>query len=84
MLQCQRYLTTRRKVHREERYRRNIIIKDSSIIDSSLFEISRTFKLSRLHHLVSVTNRWQMRCLGWELSDEEVEELDKACKSCGI
>ena len=23
-------------------------------------------------------------CLGWELSDKEVEELDKACKSCGV
>ncbi len=23
-------------------------------------------------------------CLGWELSEEEVDELDKACKSCGV
>ncbi|KAL9186780.1 hypothetical protein ACHAXT_010500 [Thalassiosira profunda] len=23
-------------------------------------------------------------CLGWDLSDEDVEELDKACKSCGL
>jgi len=23
-------------------------------------------------------------CLGWDLSEEEVEELDKACKACGL
>ena len=38
--------------------------------------------------LVSVTNvkmaNEVLGCLGWDLSDEEVEELDKACKSCGI
>jgi aryl-alcohol dehydrogenase-like predicted oxidoreductase len=37
---------------------------------------------------VSVTNvkmaNEVLGCLGWDLSDEEVEELDKACKSCGI
>jgi len=38
--------------------------------------------------LVSVTNLKManelLSCLGWDLSEEEVEELDKACKSCGI
>lgn len=38
--------------------------------------------------LVSVTNvkmaNELLGCLGWDLSEEEVEELDKACKSCGI
>lgn len=23
-------------------------------------------------------------CLGWDLSEEEVLELDKACKTCGV
>jgi aryl-alcohol dehydrogenase-like predicted oxidoreductase len=23
-------------------------------------------------------------CLGWDLSEEEVDELDRACKSCGV
>ena len=38
--------------------------------------------------LVSVTNvrmaNELLGCLGWELSEEEVDELDKACKSCGV
>ena len=38
--------------------------------------------------LVSVTNvkmaTEMLGCLGWDLSEEEVDELDKACKSCGV
>jgi len=38
--------------------------------------------------LVSVTNLKManelLGCLGWDLSEEEVEQLDKACKSCGV
>ena len=38
--------------------------------------------------IVSVTNMRManelLGCLGWELSEEEVDELDKACKSCGV
>jgi len=38
--------------------------------------------------LVSVTNvkmaNELLGCLGWDLSEEEVEELDKACKACGV
>lgn len=38
--------------------------------------------------LISVTNvkmaNEMLGCLGWDLSEEEVEELDKACKSCGL
>lgn len=38
--------------------------------------------------LVSVTNLKManelLGCLGWDLSEEEVEELDKACKSSGV
>mmetsp|Transcript_9422 Transcript_9422/g.21258 ORF Transcript_9422/g.21258 Transcript_9422/m.21258 type:complete len:547 (+) Transcript_9422:186-1826(+) len=38
--------------------------------------------------LISVTNvkmaNELLGCLGWDLSEEEVEELDKACKSCGL
>eukprot|EP00581_Thalassiosira_minuscula_P010364 CAMPEP_0183707742 /NCGR_PEP_ID=MMETSP0737-20130205/4230_1 /TAXON_ID=385413 /ORGANISM="Thalassiosira miniscula, Strain CCMP1093" /LENGTH=586 /DNA_ID=CAMNT_0025935471 /DNA_START=117 /DNA_END=1874 /DNA_ORIENTATION=+ len=38
--------------------------------------------------LVSVTNvkmaNELLGCLGWDLSEDEVEELEKACKSCGV
>lgn len=38
--------------------------------------------------LVSVTNLKManelLGCLGWDLTEEEVEELDKVCKSCGV
>ena len=38
--------------------------------------------------LLSVTNLKManelLGCLGWELTKEEVEELDKVCKSCGV
>ena len=38
--------------------------------------------------LVSVTNvkmaNELLGCLGWDLSEEEVDELDKACKTCGL
>ncbi len=38
--------------------------------------------------LISVTNmkmaNEMLGCLGWDLSEEEVDELDKACKSCGL
>lgn len=38
--------------------------------------------------LVSVTNvkmaNEVLGCLGWDLSEEEVDELDKACKTCGL
>jgi len=38
--------------------------------------------------LVSVTNvkmaNELLGCLGWDLSEEEVEELDKACKASGV
>ena len=38
--------------------------------------------------LLSVTNLKManelLGCLGWELTEEEVEELDKVCKSCGV
>lgn len=38
--------------------------------------------------LVSVTNLKManelLGCLGWDLTEEEVDELDKACKSCGV
>ena len=38
--------------------------------------------------LVSVTNvkmaNELLGCLGWDLTEEEVDELDKACKSCGL
>ena len=38
--------------------------------------------------IVSVTNMRManelLGCLGWDLSEEEVDELDKACKSCGV
>eukprot|EP00804_Cyclotella_cryptica_P026807 CCRYP_018616-RA/>CCRYP_018616-RA protein AED:0.05 eAED:0.05 QI:215/0.5/0.33/1/1/1/3/0/517 len=38
--------------------------------------------------LVSVTNpraaNELLGCLGWDLNEEEVEELEKACKSCGV
>jgi len=38
--------------------------------------------------LVSVNNlkiaNEVLGCLGWDLSEEEVDELDKACKTCGV
>ena len=38
--------------------------------------------------LISVTTMKManelLGCLGWELSEEEVDVLDKACKSCGV
>jgi len=38
--------------------------------------------------LVSVTNpraaNELLGCLGWDLNEDEVEELEKACKSCGM
>lgn len=38
--------------------------------------------------LISVTNPKEanelLGCLGWELNDDEVAELDKACKVCGL
>ena len=38
--------------------------------------------------LVSVTNPREAKellgCIGWDLEDEEMAELDKACKTCGL